>query len=104
MTHVTYTASLLKLSNCCYYILKPQTGIKTLLGLLEPEDRENPEFRNIRNYFPKLHSVKLRKSEVFSNNSAKFRVKILAPELFILILAHPVYKMWIIQEPNTLEL
>jgi len=27
----------------------------------------------------------------------------LAPEIF-LILAHPVYKMWIIQEPNTLEL
>ena len=26
------------------------------------------------------------------------------PELFFLILAHPVYKMWIIQEPNTLEL
>ena len=23
---------------------------------------------------------------------------------FILILAHPVYKMWIIQEPSTLEL
>ena len=30
--------------------------------------------------------------------------KLLAPELFFLILAHPVYKMWIIQEPNTLEL
>ena len=29
---------------------------------------------------------------------------LLAPELFFLILAHPVYKMWIIQEPNTLEL
>jgi len=27
--------------------------------------------------------------------------KLLAPELFF-ILAHPVYKMWIIQEPNTL--
>ena len=27
-----------------------------------------------------------------------------APELFFLILAHPVYKMWIIQETNTLEL
>ena len=30
-------------------------------------------------------------------------VNILAPELF-LILAQPVYKMWIIQEPNMLEL
>jgi len=29
---------------------------------------------------------------------------LLEPELFFLILAHPVYKMWIIQEPNTLEL
>ena len=27
----------------------------------------------------------------------------LAPELFFLILAHPVYKMWIIQEPNKLS-
>jgi hypothetical protein len=31
-------------------------------------------------------------------------LKLLAPELFFLILAHPVYKMWIIQEQNTLEL
>ena len=29
---------------------------------------------------------------------------LLAPELFFLILAHPVYKMWIIQELNKLEL
>ena len=29
---------------------------------------------------------------------------LLAPELFFLILANPVYKMWIKQEPNTLEL
>jgi len=29
---------------------------------------------------------------------------ILAQELFFLILAHSVYKIWIIQEPNTLEL
>ena len=28
----------------------------------------------------------------------------LTPELFFLILAHPVYKMWIIQEPNKLAL
>ena len=31
-------------------------------------------------------------------------INILAPELFFLILAHPVYKMWIKQEPNMLEL
>ena len=30
---------------------------------------------------------------------------LLAPELFFfLILEHPVYKMWIVQEPNKLEL
>ena len=31
-------------------------------------------------------------------------INLLAPELFFFILAHPVYKMWIIQESNTLEL
>ena len=31
-------------------------------------------------------------------------INLLAPELFFLILAHSVYKMWIIQEPNKLEL
>ena len=36
--------------------------------------------------------------------SYKKYFNLLAPELFFLILAHPVYKMWIIQEPNTLEL
>ena len=34
----------------------------------------------------------------------KIHLNLLAPELFFLILAHPVYKMWIIQEPNTLRL
>ena len=31
-------------------------------------------------------------------------INLLAQELFFLILAHPVYKVWIIQEPNKLEL
>ena len=31
-------------------------------------------------------------------------INLLASELFFLILAHPVYKMWITQEPNMLEL
>ena len=30
-------------------------------------------------------------------------INLSAPELFFIILAHPVYKIWIIQEPNTLE-
>jgi hypothetical protein len=29
---------------------------------------------------------------------------LLALELFFLILVHPVYKMWLIKEPNKLEL
>jgi hypothetical protein len=29
---------------------------------------------------------------------------LLEPELFFLNLSHPVYKVWIIQEPNKLEL
>ena len=32
------------------------------------------------------------------------QLNLLAPELFFLILANPVYKTWIIQEPNALEL
>ena len=31
-------------------------------------------------------------------------INLLAPELFFFILAHPVYKIWIIKEPNKLEL
>ena len=31
-------------------------------------------------------------------------IKLLEPELFFKILACSVYKVWIIQEPNTLEL
>ena len=31
-------------------------------------------------------------------------INLLEPELFFLILAHPVHKMWIIQEQNMLEL
>ena len=37
--------------------------------------------------------------------SSKMSNNLLTPELyFFLILADPVYKMWIIQEPNMLEL
>ena len=38
------------------------------------------------------------------NSFLSSSINLLAPELFFKILAHPVYKMWIIQEPNTLEL
>ena len=49
----------------------------------------------------KRHSVTLAFILYFSIAS---NINLLVPELFILILAHPVYKMWIKQEPNTLEL
>ena len=32
------------------------------------------------------------------------RLNLLAPEFFFLILAHPVYKMWIIQEPKQVSI
>ena len=36
--------------------------------------------------------------------NSQFSLNLLAQEFLFLILAHPVYKMWIIQEPNALEL
>ena len=36
--------------------------------------------------------------------NCKWVFNLLEPELFFLILAHPVYKMRIIQEPNMLKL
>jgi len=41
---------------------------------------------------------------VESDRSLVAVVNLLAPELFFFILAQPVYKMLILQEPNTLEL
>ena len=56
--------------------------------------------------FPKRKSSFENRGELDRNaRSFSFqRVNILAPELFFLILAHPVYKIPIIQEQNTLEL
>jgi hypothetical protein len=48
--------------------------------------------RNVRTCLPRNQSGQL------------YMVNLLALELFFLILAHPIYKIWIIQEPNTLEL
>ena len=39
---------------------------------------------------------------IYINNEAPLTFR--RRNYFFLILAHPVYKMWIIQEPNTLEL
>jgi len=57
----------------------------------------------------KLWSVQIRsnlatpKGIVVVNWWGEKKSNFLAPE-FVFILAHPVYKMWIIQEPNILEL
>ena len=37
-------------------------------------------------------------------NKSNYFLNLLRPELFFLILAQPVYKMWITQELNMLEL
>ena len=46
------------------------------------------------------------KARIYIDNSRKkySSLNLLVPELFFLILAHPVNKMLIIQEPNMLEL
>ena len=41
---------------------------------------------------------------IVTMSSFRHMFNLLAPELFFLILAHSVYKTWIIQEPNKLEL
>ena len=51
--------------------------------------------------FPKEHRLHFQICFTLHTSSL---LKILAQELFFKILAHPVYKMWIIQEPNKLEL
>ena len=68
----------------------------------------------LSNYMPPWHetntNVALVTAENFDRTNAVIRyllrlINPLAPELFFfLILAHPVYKMWIIQEPNRLAL
>jgi hypothetical protein len=49
-------------------------------------------------------TVQLKSALCFTTYLRANLINLLAPELFFLILAHTVYKMWIIQEPNKLEL
>jgi len=39
--------------------------------------------------------------QIYTND---LKIKLFGAGIIFLILAHPVYKMWIIQEPNKLEL
>ena len=60
-----------------------------------------------------MASITMKQSKRWNSNSTLVNIAVsyvadyinlLAPELFFFILAHPVYKMWIKQEPNILEL
>jgi len=53
---------------------------------------------------PRLHKEQECQSRLGSDKSFGAVLNLLEPELFFLILAHTIYKMWIIQEPNKLEL
>ena len=57
--------------------------------------------RPFKNHYAILDSLHGRR---FLPHSFPFSVNLLAPGLFFLILTYPVYKMWIIQKPNKLEL
>jgi len=41
--------------------------------------------------------------ERFANDGYHILLKLFGAGIIFLILAHPVYKMWIIQQPNTLD-
>ena len=49
-------------------------------------------------YFP------WRKPDLFRPSCAKVRINLLATDFFFQLLAHPVFKMWIIQKPNKVAL
>jgi len=53
-----------------------------------------------------IHGREIKMPEFISciHSTPRTNYNLLAPELFFLILAHPVYKMWLIQVPNMLEL
>ena len=51
-----------------------------------------------------LFTIKFTLRVYFTIDPPKEEVNPLDPELFLFVLAHPVYKMRIIQEPNTIEL
>jgi len=73
-----------------------QTGKNALQNVLPPSSvyKIKATCTSIWNISDNIHGV----------TSQKTILNLLGPELFFFILAHPVYKMWIIQEPNTLEL
>jgi len=59
--------------------------------------------RLYQNARPPERQIWIQMCNKIKKNSIRL-INLLAPELFFLILAHPVYKMWIIQTPNALEL
>ena len=75
-------------------------SIVTSYGVEGPEI----EYRQEQNFFLPhtiLSIVNLKNHRSYNSTP---HINLLAPELIFLILAHSVYKMWITQEPNKLEL
>ena len=102
-----------------------RTGVRYQLGLFHfaPTNRINSKHKSCVFIISEWHGVwkvpvtdssfglhfkdshwPLKEGEQTELSSNFVLFNLLAPELFFLILAHPVYKMCIIQEPNTLEL
>ena len=78
---------------------------KPLHYATEPVWAQNPDSLPTKVY-PSHNQFRTTYTLVFGiiSQGPQSDINLLAPELFFLILAHPVYKMWIIQESNTLEL
>ena len=83
-------------------------------GAVAPKDKKNNEIYAAEQYKREFDAVCpwqhfyipvfSLQNLFYQNNSTDGHINLLGPELFFLILAHPVYKMWIIQEPNMVEL
>ena len=77
----------------CQYLSLAQWSINwSFIARLQPQNPRHFAWQ------PSMWSSQTLRSRVCSRNLTLWRRN------YFLILAHPVYKMWIIQEPNTLEL
>ena len=75
-----------------------KVSLGALYGPLIPCTLPAPVHRKVMNVFEVTVHLKS------YGPRQKLAFNLLAPELFFWIVAHPVYKIWIIQEPNTLQL
>ena len=107
----TWRSTLILSSNLCLGLLLPAfNGTQRFITVYTKAATSVTILIKINSYrAPKFHFLKIHFNIIFPNfirlkYTKAFHFNLLAPELFFLILAHPVYKMWIIQEPNKLEL